>query len=228
MGAAGDAKGSNMTDERMITQVTAGSDQVRIPQEAEMRALCAYWEGLCQGGLVPRRSEIDPRRIGGLLSNAFIAERIAPGVTRLRIAGLYLNDLMGMDVRGMPLTSFIAPAAREGFAMALVDLFDRPARLEMELHSRSGLGRPEMTGRMILLPLRSDLGDVSRALGCLVTDGGIGRASRRFDVRAVRVLPLGGAGVAAVKPLEVLPAGLPGDLHGHGARRGRDYLRVVK
>jgi hypothetical protein len=197
-------------------------------QASDLQALHGYWEGLCAGADVPRRSEIDPRRIGGLLSNAFIAERIAPGVTRLRVAGLHLNAVMGMEVRGMPLSSFIAPAARERFALALVDLFERPARLEIDLLAKAGLGRPELTGRLMLWPLRSDLGDVSRALGCLVTRGEIGRASRRFEMEAVRVLPLGGAAVGVAGPLEVMPGGLRDAWRGRGAPRGRAYLRVVK
>ena len=35
---------------------------------------------------------------------------------------------------------------------------------------------------MILLPMKSDLGDVSRVLGCFVAQGEIGRTPRRFDV----------------------------------------------
>ncbi|MGR3699052.1 MAG: PAS domain-containing protein, partial [Roseovarius sp.] len=95
------------------------------------------------------------------------------------------------------------------------------------LHARAGLGRPEMTGRLMLWPLRSDLGDVSRALGCLVTQGEIGRASRRFEMAAVRVLPLE-ARITGVRRLDLLPGGRRDDWRGRGAPRGRGYLRVVK
>ena len=43
-------------------------------------------------------------------------------------------------------------------------------------------GRPQLHGRMLILPLKSDLGDVTRALGCLVTAGESGRGPRRFDL----------------------------------------------
>lgn len=216
-----------MQDDRTTPQGVVEPRSLRARQEEDMRAFRAYWESLCQGAEVPHRSQIDPRRIGGLLSNAFIAERIAPGVTRLRIAGLHLSDLMGMEVRGMPLSSFIAPAARERFALALVDLFERPARLEFDLRAGPGLGRPEMTGQMMLMPLRSDLGDVSRALGCLVTQGEIGRASRRFEVEAVRIRPVETV-AAQVTPFDALPGGLRNENRGRGLSRGRAYLRVVK
>ena len=68
----------------------------------------AYWEALRGSRLMPTRAEIDPRGIEQALEYAFIVERIAPGIARLRIAGSHLNELMGMEVRGMPLTAFIA------------------------------------------------------------------------------------------------------------------------
>ena len=71
----------------------------------------AYWEALRGTRIVPKRSEIDPRGIEGALENAFIVERVAPGIARLRIAGSHLNDLMGMEVRGMPLTALFNPGA---------------------------------------------------------------------------------------------------------------------
>jgi hypothetical protein len=155
--------------------------------EAHLRALRAHWEDCRKGRDMPGRSDIDPRRIAPLLANAFVVERIAPGSVRLRVAGTHLSDLMGMEVRGMPLCSFIEPRARADFALHLVDLFDGPALLRLALKSRGGLGRPALSGTMLLLPLRSDLGDVSRALGCLLTHGQIGHPARRFSIENVRI-----------------------------------------
>ena len=55
---------------------------------------------------MPLRSEIDPRGLKGALEYCFVLERIAPGLARLRVAGSHLGDLMGMEVRGMPITAF--------------------------------------------------------------------------------------------------------------------------
>ncbi len=142
----------------------------------------AYWEALRAGRLVPKRSEVDPRGIELVLENAFILERIAPGIARLRVAGSHLNDLMGMEVRGMPLTSFFAPAHRRTIADTLEEMFQTPARCTLDLTAPAAISRPALEGRLMLLPLKSDLGDVSRALGCLVVKGDIGAAPRRFDV----------------------------------------------
>ena len=75
---------------------------------------------------------------------------------------------------------------------ALSMLFEGPNVAQLQLTGETGMGRPKMTGEMVLLPLKSDLGDVSRILGCLVTKGAIGVAPRRFDIAAQAVLPLDG------------------------------------
>jgi len=169
-------------------------------------ALRAYWEALRKGRDVPMRSEIDPRGIETALEYAFIIERIAPGMARLRIAGMHLNDLMGMEVRGMPLTALFAPIGRKTVAEALEACFNGPNVVEMVLQAETGMGKPPMSARLILLPLKSDLGDVNRALGCLIADGQIGRTPRRFEVTAVSLSPVvAGAPVPCSLPEPVTP-----------------------
>ena len=148
----------------------------------------AYWEAVRGTRLLPKRSDIDPRGIEQALENAFILERIAPGIARLRIAGSHLNDLMGMEVRGMPLTSFFAPEARATISDLLEVVFQTPAMSTLRLVSPAAGGRPALEARMILLPLKSDLGDVSRVLGCFVSKGDMGLAPRRFEIVTKEVL----------------------------------------
>ena len=141
-----------------------------------------YWEALRGGRDLPYRSEIDPRGIERALEFAFVLERVAPQVARFRLAGMHLSDLMGMEVRGMPLTSFFTPKARQEVSDILQTVFSGPKTADFTLKAEPGFGKPEMQARMIILPLKSDLGDVSRALGCLMAEGPIGRAPRRFDL----------------------------------------------
>lgn len=155
---------------------------------AELRA---YWDGVRGQRLVPPRSEIDPRGIERALEFSFVLERVAPGMGRFRLAGMHLNDLMGMEVRGMPLTAFFTASARKAVADASEAAFRDPAIVEAELVSESGIGRPVLTARLMLLPLRSDLGDITRALGCLVAEGAVCRVPRRFEIEAIRIHPLG-------------------------------------
>ena len=47
---------------------------------------------------------------------------------------------------------------------------------------------------MTLLPLRSDMGDLTRMIGALATTGRIGRTPRRFSIAETEFLPAFGAG----------------------------------
>ncbi|WP_103761206.1 PAS domain-containing protein [Roseovarius confluentis] len=166
----------------------SGGHSARV--EADLQKFVGYWSGMRRGGDVPLRTEIDPRGIESLLSNAFIVEKVAPGIARLRIAGTHLSDVMGMEVRGMPLSALIAPEDRGQLADAMVDLFERPATLRIDLTAPGGLRRAAMAATLIVLPLRSDLGDISRALGCFVSSGPIGTTPRRFKIVESKVTPL--------------------------------------
>lgn len=182
--------------------VVAMSDYQPETGYAAIAQVEAYWEAIRGARQLPKRSDIDPRGIEQALENAFILERIAPGIARLRIAGSHLNDLMGMEVRGMPLTAFFTPGSRASVADLLEVVFQTPAIGTLSIVSPEGPDRKRLDGRMILLPLKSDLGDVSRVLGCLVTRGEMALPPRRFEVVSQEVLEI----AAGMPPV---PAALP-------------------
>jgi hypothetical protein len=147
-----------------------------------LQELEQYWRDLRGARRIPVRSDVDPARIDSALPYAFILDRVAPGVGRLRVAGQKLSVFVGMDARGMPLTSFFSAEARDLVMRQTELVFSRPALVELPLVSYRSLGRPKLTGRMLLLPLLGPDGDVSRALGAIMMDGMIGRTPRRFDI----------------------------------------------
>lgn len=148
--------------------------------------LRAYWEELRCGRMVPLRSEIDPREISGSLEYGFILERIQPGAIRFRLAGVHLSDLMGMEVRGMPMRSFISPTCRARFSAMLERVFTKPEVHEYIMVSEDSAGSM-LKARMLILPLRSENGKIDRAIGCLTTEGVMGLSPRRFRVLETRV-----------------------------------------
>jgi hypothetical protein len=167
----------------------------------------AYWSALRPGaGIgsgIPRRTQIDPRGLENILQFAFIVERIAPGIARFRLAGHHLNELAGMEVRGMPLTSFFTPAARTRISAVLEHMFDAPAVAELTLTSEARRRRPVCEARMILLPLENEAGQVTRALGVLIADEvPVDDAALRFDLGTTTLRPVSG----------VVPTPLPGIL----------------
>ncbi|MEM1233675.1 MAG: PAS domain-containing protein [Pseudomonadota bacterium] len=200
-------------------------------------ALEAYWQSVRGSRLVPLRSDIDPRGIESALDFSFIVERVTSGVIRFRLAGSQLNEMMGMDVRGMPITSFFGTRSRAQMLEAIEGVFDGPEVIEMSLESADGAGKPALPGQMILLPLKSDLGDISRAIGCFPTRGAMGRAPRRFELEGkIQRRALRDAGEAPVvhrRPASQrpLPAGFaetpaPFESPRHAAER--PYLKLVR
>ena len=145
----------------------------------------AYWEGLRKGRLMPARAEVDPRGLEQALEYAMMLEVVAPGVARIRVSGNHLSDLMGMEVRGMPLTVFIEPAGRT----KMMDVIDRvvqcPQVADIKLSNSGGVGRPAMTARLLLAPLSGNEQGNPRILACLQSKGSIGRVPRRFGINDV-------------------------------------------
>ncbi|MEY8839808.1 PAS domain-containing protein [Cribrihabitans sp. XS_ASV171] len=150
----------------------------------------AYWTALRRDGSIPKRSQIDPRGIGNILANCFILERIAPGIARLRLAGQHMNALAGMEVRGMPLTALFTPQRRGEMGAILEHVFDTPAVAELSLTSEARFRRAMLDARMLLLPLRCEQGDISRALGVLVSEGDASRPPCRFGISRIELRDL--------------------------------------
>lgn len=194
---------------------------LNFPALAQVRA---YWEGVRDEGRVPFRGQIDPRGIEDALGQSFLLERIAPGLARFRIAGMHLADLMGMDVRGMPVSAMVEPSARAGFAVALETVFAGPSMLEMELEAERGIGRPALAARLLVLPLADELGLVRLALGCLVTDGAMGRSPRRFVTVRQTISPMQTSRGLRLADLEKASLSTP---RPQRARPGHPHLRLV-
>ncbi len=196
-------KGGNDKD------VVSMTDREKAKRMAPLRLVESYWHGLAGEDMVPLRSQIDPRGMENALENAFLMERIAPSMAKIRVAGTHLNDLMGMQVAGMPLSSLIAPSDREAFGAAVTRLFADPAIIKIELEAEGGFGKPELDASMILMPLRSDFGDMSRALGALVSHGRVGRTPRRFKVKSVEATPAVQKGIVSRRPVDIVEDELP-------------------
>ncbi len=200
------------------------ADATRFATLAQVRG---YWEGLRQDGQPPLRSDVDPRGMAGALEYSFVIERVAPGIARFRIAGMELTDIMGMDVRGMPMLSLIDPPSRADFGHALEAVFAGPAILEMSLEAERGIGRPALEGRLLILPLRNRAGATALAMGCLATEGVTGRAPRRFAIARKMLTPLADATPAPALALGMAEDAAPFE----GPARpvpGHPYLRLVK
>jgi hypothetical protein len=139
-----------------------------------------HWDGLRGARTMPARDEIDPRVLAGALEYLFVAEPVAPGVARLRLAGQHLSQLMGMEPRGMPLCALFEGPARAELAQAIEQVMRHGARVLLPVRAPGALGQPALEGLLALMPLADAEGRPVRLLGALQTRGGIGRTPRRL------------------------------------------------
>ena len=158
-----------------------------------LETLERYWHDLRGDNLIPSRADVDPSQIDAALPYSFIAERVAPGVARMRVVGQKVNALIGGEARGMPLSVLMTNDARPTLAAHLEVAFNKPAIVELPLFSAKSLTRQKLTGRMLIMPLAGVHGDPTRALGAILVDGVPGRSPRQFDIpdaEHVRIDPI--------------------------------------
>ena len=115
----------------------------------------------------------------------FILEQLNPNQVRVRLAGMALCELMGMEVRGMPPEAFIGADDREEFGRQVQTVLTGPAIVELDLMA-ADISDTGIRGQMLMLPLRSDFGEVTRILGCVLTERKAIRTPVAFSIVAHR------------------------------------------
>ena len=201
-----------------------------IPAFAEIRG---YWEALRKSDALPFRADLDPRGLKNCLHQTLIAEQVAPGLARLRLAGAVFTDVMGMEVRGMPVSALFDPMARPALETVISRVFAGNVTATLLLEAERGLGRPALTAQLLLLPMLGETAKVELMLGCLVLRGTAGRTPRRFQIQHAKYEAIGAAPLAPYVPLRNFsdaPAAYEAPARKTFAHTetGVPYLRVVK
>lgn len=153
-----------------------------------LSSLKSYWDRLRAGRVAPYRAEIDPRQFEGALENTFIVEKIAADTMRVRLAGTKVCEMMGMEVRGMEPGALIQEADRVRFERLLNVVMNEPAVVELKLAAPNRAGT--YRAKMLLMPLRSDFGDITRVIGCTSGEGDLFAAPLAFAIEDVAVTPV--------------------------------------
>ena len=183
---------------------TTQTQDVIMTNPTALSELEAYWSSLPRTRGIPKRNNVDPAAMGGLLEDSFILERVAPGVARIRVAGRNLTKLVGVEPRGLPLTAVILPESRADMAHHIEAAFTGPNIVELSLVAPRAVGQPLLQGKILMLPLLDDHGRVSRVLGVLVMSGRRGIGGRRFAISTstpARIDPIVGLrAIAGGKP----------------------------
>jgi len=178
----------------------AGTHEPLITDPMATVTLQQVWEDMPRVNGLPLRADLDPLALGPLIQDCFIATRIAPGMARLRVAGRNLGRYTGTEARGLPLSVLFDNADRVELMRCLEMCFAEPALLDLPVEAATGLGKPPLGERLMLLPMRDGMGHVTKALGGLFVSGRVGRGVRRFRFDAAlpkRKLPISAAAAAA-------------------------------
>jgi hypothetical protein len=85
-------------------------------QQPTIRQLYAYWDHVRNGRLAPRRFEIEPAKIAGLLPETFIAECKGLLGFRFRLAGTKICEQFGRELRGIDFLSLWEADDRDALA----------------------------------------------------------------------------------------------------------------
>ena len=157
-------------------------------KQKSLNTLYAYWNELRAGRLAPKRLEVEPSRIAGLLSETFMLERAGASNYQYRLAGTRLCELFGAELRS---TNFLAgwrEADQPVVARQLSLLCEQGAVIELGIEARGSARRPPLLFDALLLPLLHTGNTVGRIIGAMCA--GASRRDRR-SARAPPRQPLG-------------------------------------
>ena len=135
-------------------------------QQPTSRQLFAYWDGIRNGRIAPRRFEIEPARIAALLPETFIAEGVGLLGHRFRLAGTRICEQFGRELRGADLLSFWEGADRDAVATLLRTVFADAAVGYGRFNAYTRAGR-QASFEFVLLPLIHIGEAINRILGAI-------------------------------------------------------------
>ncbi|ADO42490.1 PAS domain-containing protein [Ketogulonicigenium vulgare] len=199
-----------------------GSEEIR----RSFAALEFYWQRLRGAASAPALYDFDPSQVDAVLPYSLVIEAIAPGLTRVRVAGTEIDKLFDGDVRGMPFSALFQGGARAHLQDLTEQVLTQPAVIEANI--RMGRAR----GQMMMLPLASSEGQVTRAICAMIFEDTDSRGLHRcsFDGLPERIAPIHGADKARFTPIAQAPAlRLVKTGAAVATRRAsrRDHLRLV-
>jgi hypothetical protein len=128
------------------------------------QVLFGYWNEVRGERITPRRFEIDPSKIAGLLPSTFILERVDAETYRFRLAGTRVCELFGYELRGSNFLHGWSAIDRS----ALVRHFNALAKqgaVELIQMEAAPMARPSTPFEVILLPLQHTGETIDRILG---------------------------------------------------------------
>src|SRR5262245_15085288 len=122
-------------------------------QQRTLQILYTYWNGLRAGRIAPLRLEIDPSRIGAILPEIFLLERMDAANYTYRLAGTRLCEMFGSELRGTNLLDGWSAPDRAALAGDLALTCERGAAIHLVLEAAAVDGDRRVQLEATFLPL---------------------------------------------------------------------------
>jgi hypothetical protein len=129
--------------------------------------LYAYWNEVRGSHRAPRRFDIEPSKIAGILSSTFMLERLDGRTYRYRLAGTTVCSIFGAELRGTNFLDGWPPEDHLSLVRRLTVVSERGAAELIHLEAAPP-GRPSAPFELLLLPLRHTAETLDRVLGSFV------------------------------------------------------------
>ena len=140
--------------------------------------------------MLPQSSNLKAEDLKPYLSNIFIADKIAPGLVRIKTAGTGILGSLRLDPRGMPLSALFRAQARGPLASAVHATLDTPEVTRLTLHAATNPLMPAIVAKMLLLPLLDNQVEPKRIFGVLTCSCSKTSDRLRFEITKTQSYPL--------------------------------------
>jgi hypothetical protein len=128
--------------------------------------LFSYWNQLRAGRIAPRRLEVEPSRIAGILSETFMLERVDATDYQYRLAGTRLCELFGTELRSSNFLAGWQDGDQAQLAHQLALVCERGAVLALSIEAQA-TARHALEFEAILLPLLHTGNSIGRIIGAM-------------------------------------------------------------
>ena len=137
-----------------------------IMKQAITKALYAYWNDVRGSRLAPKRFEIEPSQIAGILPDTFILERVDASTARFRLAGTRICEAFGAEFRGVNFFDLFGNEDRLTLLRQFSVIARQGAGCEFVLSAESETGKTAQF-EVLLLPLMHTRETIDRFLGSI-------------------------------------------------------------
>lgn len=135
-------------------------------KQRTIQTLYAYWSDLRGERIAPRRLEIEPSRIGSILAETFMLERVDSATYNYRLAGTRLCEIFGVELRGTNILAGWTASDRAAIADNLTSTCEQGAVTLLTIEAGADPAR-RVQLEVVMLPLMHANNTMDRVIGAM-------------------------------------------------------------